>query len=275
VRWVEAVELWKRRRQHLAPRSVEEEDRIFRRLSRLDGLDIEQITSERIEDLADELLRDLAPRTVNHHLAAIRKVLRRAQARGKLAQAPEIRLLPVPRRSFLPPVPAKLQRFLGLLQPHQRWPTEFALETGLRKSNVARLEWSNVDLAGRRVMIAAGQMKARRTLVIPLTPLALAILTAQTGHHRDRVFTWRGRPIEELNTRSWRAARSAAGLDGYRWHDLRHTWASWHAMAGTPLLALMELGGWASLDIVKTYAHFDRSHLQGYADAFSEWRRQA
>ncbi len=52
-----------------------------------------------------------------------------------------------------------------------------------------------------------------------------------------------------------------------RWHDLRHTWASWHVMAGTPLEVLMRLGGWASLDMVLRYAHLAPSYLAGYADA--------
>ena len=46
-------------------------------------------------------------------------------------------------------------------------------------------------------------------------------------------------------------ARKAAGRTDLRWHDLRHTWASWHVQNGTPLFALQELGGWESAEMVR------------------------
>ena len=51
----------------------------------------------------------------------------------------------------------------------------------------------------------------------------------------------------------------------FRWHDLRHTWASWHVQNGTPLQELMELGSWASYEMVLRYAHLAADHLQGAA----------
>jgi hypothetical protein len=57
----------------------------------------------------------------------------------------------------------------------------------------------------------------------------------------------------------------------FRWHDLRHTWASWHVMAGTPLEVLQKLGGWSSLAMVLRYAHLAPDHLAGYADNARPW----
>ena len=57
-----------------------------------------------------------------------------------------------------------------------------------------------------------------------------------------------------------------AGIVDFRFHDLRHTWASWHVQAGTPLFILKELGGWETLEMVRKYAHLDASHLAEYAD---------
>ncbi|CDQ09682.1 tyrosine-type recombinase/integrase [Acidithiobacillus ferrivorans] len=52
---------------------------------------------------------------------------------------------------------------------------------------------------------------------------------------------------------------------GLPWHGLRHTWASWHVQAGTPLADLKELGGWASLEMVQRYAHLSPDHTAQYA----------
>ena len=52
-----------------------------------------------------------------------------------------------------------------------------------------------------------------------------------------------------------------AGIADFRWHDLRHTWASWHVQSGTPLHALRELGGWSTTQMVQRYAHLSAEHL--------------
>jgi len=56
-----------------------------------------------------------------------------------------------------------------------------------------------------------------------------------------------------------------AGIDDFRWHDLRHTWASWHVQAGTPLHVLQELGGWETPAMVRRYAHLAPEHLAEHA----------
>ena len=80
------------------------------------------------------------------------------------------------------------------------------------------------------------------------------------------VFSFRGRPIIQLNTKAWYAALERAGITDFRWHDLRHTWASWHVQNGTPLFALQELAGWESAEMVRRYAHLAADHLAPYAD---------
>jgi site-specific recombinase XerD len=59
-----------------------------------------------------------------------------------------------------------------------------------------------------------------------------------------------------------------AGIVDFRWHDLRHTWATWHVQAGTSLQVLQKLGGWESVEMVRRYAHFSSEHLAGYVERF-------
>ena len=72
--------------------------------------------------------------------------------------------------------------------------------------------------------------------------------------------------MARTSTKAWYAALARAGIKGFRWHDLRHTWASWHVQNGTSMQALMELGGWSSLEMVLRYAHLAGEHLKQDAD---------
>jgi integrase len=93
------------------------------------------------------------------------------------------------------------------------------------------------------------------------------VVRKQLGKHTDYVFTYRGHPIRQTNTKAWRAALKRAGITNFRWHDLRHTWASWHRQQGTPLDRLKELGGWKTFDMVERYAHLSTEHLAPHANA--------
>lgn len=73
--------------------------------------------------------------------------------------------------------------------------------------------------------------------------MPLTVEAAQRGKHAEFVFTFRGSPVKSVNNSAWRKALKRAGITGFRWHDLRHTWATWHAQAGTLLHVLQELGG--------------------------------
>ena len=86
------------------------------------------------------------------------------------------------------------------------------------------------------------------------------------GVLQGRLFSFRGKPITQLSTKAWYAALKRAGIEDFRWHDLRHTWASWHVQNGTPLFALQEMGGWESAEMVRRYAHLAADHLAPYAD---------
>jgi integrase len=107
---------------------------------------------------------------------------------------------------------------------------------------------------------------------VPLSKKAVVIIREQLGKHDSHVFTYQGNPVIQVNTKAWRQALQRAGIKDFRWHDLRHTWASWHVQAGTPLHVLQELGGWESVEMVRRYAHLSSEHLAGYVDRLSALR---
>ncbi len=70
----------------------------------------------------------------------------------------------------------------------------------------------------------------------------------------------------QCNPKAWKKALKRAGIENFRWHDLRHTWASWHVQNGTSLQELQQLGGWTSFEMVLRYAHLSSDHLKMAAE---------
>jgi integrase len=101
---------------------------------------------------------------------------------------------------------------------------------------------------------------------VPLNDEAMAVLREEVGKHPTAVFTFRRRPLATVNTRAWRKALKRAGIENFRWHDLRHVWATWHVLAGTTLGELQELGAWKSEAMVRRYAHFAPEQTREAAD---------
>ena len=74
------------------------------------------------------------------------------------------------------------------------------------------------------------------------------------------------KPIARANTRAWRMALKRAGIADFRWHDLRHTWASWLVQHGTALYVVQEMGAWESAEMVRRYAHLAPAPLAKHAE---------
>lgn len=215
-----------------------------------------EITREEIAAIGERKKAETSAATANRHLALVRAILRRASQEWMwLEKAPKITLYREPKRRVRWIIPEQVATLLAELPQHQRDITVFALATGLRQGNVINLEWERVDLERGTCWIPADQTKNGEDIHVSLSEVALAVLRRQHGKHERFVFTYRGNPIRQVNTRAWRAALRRAGIEDFRWHDLRHTWASWLVQHGTPLYDLQEMGGWKSTAMVRRYAH--------------------
>lgn len=236
--------------------------------SHLGNLTLEQIDRAVLDRLTQARQKNhVAPATINRMLAVIRGILNTARKEwGWIDTVPAIRLLPEPKQRIRWLTQDEADRLIAELPPHLAAMTRFTLATGLRESNVITLEWDQIDLEQRRAWVHADQAKGRRAIAVPLNAQAMVVLREQQGQHPTRVFTYEGKPVTRANNHAWRKALIRAGIENFRWHDLRHTWASWHVQAGTPLNVLKELGGWASLDMVLRYAHLGADHLAEHAE---------
>lgn len=232
------------------------------------GLPLEQITGERVQQFVIERKRKgVGNATINRDLEVLRFILRKAHREWKcLPELPVIRLLKQATRRVRFLSREEADRLIHFLPPELEAPVKFTLATGLRLSNVSNLRWDQVDLTRHVCWVHADEHKTGKALGIPLNRDAAVVLRSQVGRDLTLVFGSRRAP---LNGRPWRAALRRAGLSDFRWHDLRHTWASWHAQAGTPLHVLQELGGWASIKMVQRYAHLTAANLAAYAERVS------
>lgn len=235
---------------------------------RLTGKDLATITPEMLREIRDaKIAEGRAPATANKHLATVSAVLHFAARKGWLKALPWIPYLPTESGRILWITQEKAEELVAELPEHLAQMARFTLATGLRRANVTGLEWGNLDLARRVAWIWPDEAKAGKAIAIPLNDDAVEVLQERIGGDKRWVFTYRKKPVMRTKTKAWDAAvKRAECPPGLRWHDLRHTWATWHVMAGTPLEVLMKLGGWASYEMVLRYSHFAPGYLAEYAD---------
>jgi integrase len=148
-----------------------------------------------------------------------------------------------------------------------------ALSTGARRGELLGLRWADVDLARSVAYLETSKNKDRRALpLIPAVREALlearrqAAQGAQSGDvvrdiRQDLVFRSAHDPAKPFNyEKDWRAARDAEGVEGFRFHDLRHSAASCLAMNGATLLEIADVLGHRTLQMVRRYSHLSHDH---------------
>jgi integrase len=149
----------------------------------------------------------------------------------------------------------------------KKWPShmpelDLAINTGIRKGSQYGLTWDMVDFKGR--MLNIPRTKNEEPLHVPLNDNAIAALRVleDRGDGRGRVFqsAKTGEPLE--NGRHWfDDAVIGAAIKNFRWHDLRHTFASRLRMNGAPLEDIADLLGHKSLTMTRRYAHLGPNKL--------------
>ena len=234
----------------------------------LNGVELQTINRDFLEKiLKAKQAEGVANSTVNRVLEVVRGLLRKACNEWEwIDRVPAVRMLPEPKKRVRWITRNEADRLVDALPTHLADIVRFSLETGLRRSNVTGLQWSQVDLVRRMAWIHPDQAKARKAIPVPLSTVAVLTLRKQIGKHHTHVFTYNGKTITQVNTKTWRKALIEVGIESFRWHDLRHTWASWHIQEGTPQHILQELGGWSSPEMVQKYAHLSSAHLMQWVD---------
>lgn len=144
----------------------------------------------------------------------------------------------------------------------------FALSTGARMNEIFTLTWKNIDFVNRTATVTNENAKSGKARALLLNDSAIDILRSLSfKNNSSYVFTRStGKRVYDIDRRDFKNAFNMLGVKDFHFHDLRHTWASCHVQAGTPLFTLKELGGWETLEMVKKYAHLNADHMLEFAN---------
>jgi integrase len=142
-----------------------------------------------------------------------------------------------------------------------------AINTGVRRGELFSLKWSDVDLKGRLLTIAGKTAKSGSTRHIPLNDEAFAVLVAWSNQSKDsnkesRLVFPSPVTAERMDniTSSWKNLLKDSGIKNFRFHDLRHHFASMLIMGGVDLNTVRELLGHQDIETTLRYAHLAPEH---------------
>ena len=165
--------------------------------------------------------------------------------------------------------PEELERLISNLPNHAAQIIHFAYLTGMRAGEIFNLTWDKVNLKQRAIRLEAADTKTSEPRVIYLNDEVLGILNEAgrvRGLGHNRVFTYKGRPIMGIRTAFLKACRRA-GIENFRFHDLRHTFNTNMRKAGVDQSVIMKLTGH------KTAAMFHRYNTVDTADAKEAYQK--
>ena len=139
-----------------------------------------------------------------------------------------------------------------------------AINTGMRQDELLSLRHSNIDIA-RRVITIKG--KGSKSRIIPMSSVVYEILKKRNKIRRidtDLIFhTNTGKKILRQDlTKLFNIAVKKAGIDNFRFHDMRHTFASRLIQAGVDIYSISKLLGHSSIVMTQRYSHLDTSSLK-------------
>jgi integrase len=146
-----------------------------------------------------------------------------------------------------------------------------ALSTGARRGELLSLHWLDVDL--KRGMLTFRKTKNGETRAVPLTGYALEVLTQHAKIRRldtALVFPERTGTRPMSIREAWKFAVKRAGITNFRFHDLRHSAASYLAMGGASLAEIAEVLGHKTLQMTKRYTHLTESHTRGVVERMNQ-----
>lgn len=236
---------------------------------------LKSITSQMIDEFKImRVQQGAAHKTINHDLVNLSHMLKMAIRWGYLDHNPASNVvkLKVPKNppKFLSQ--DEIKKLIEAAKHSHIYPLIItALHTGMRKSELLNLKWTDVDFQQCIIKVqskADWHTKNYKHRIIQMTPILQQTLKEHKLHQDENgvdceyVFTYEGERILQDVRRSFRTILKLAGLKDVTLHTLRHTFASQLAMAGVPLMDIQVLMGHQSFETTLQYAHLSEEHVK-------------
>ena len=252
--------------------SIARDKEIIERLKKTFGdARMKDVTTGMVQRYMDDRMHDTygkghpyRPATINREIICLSAISREAVKRDHVVKNPVrgVKLLKEDNKIVRYLSDDEERRLMAACTPNLKPIVVFALNTGMRKGEILNLEWDDVDLEQR--LIRVRNTKSKRTRYIPINTTLKTVLAGLAKYEGcPHVFTnpdtrtrWCDQKI------AWRYTIRRAKVTKFRFHDLRHTFASRLVQAGVPLQAVQELLGHATIEMTMRYAHLAPDDLR-------------
>jgi len=234
----------------------------------LSGKYLHEITLLDIERFkADRLKEGVTPATVNRALTSLKSLYNRAIEWGKITENPaqKVRLFRENNQRVRFLEEEEITQLVDVCPEHLRPIVIIALNTGIRKAKILGLKWRDIDI--KRNIIHLYNTKNEERREVPMNDIVKRTLI-KVSKHSDSQYIFHntyGKPYKDIR-RVFVAALKKAGIKNFKFHDLRHTFASHLVMSGVDLNTVRELLGHKSLKMTLRYSHLSPQHRQRAVD---------
>lgn len=230
-----------------------------------------EITPILVEKFKAERAREVSPATVNRALACLKCMFNKAIGWGKATENPvlKVKLFKENNKRLRYLEKEEIVNLLSKCGGHLKPIVITALNTGMRKGEILGLKWHDIDF--RRNIIYLYHTKNGEKREVPMNEqVKTALIKVKKHPESSFVFCDKdGKPFGDIK-KSWLTALNKSGILKFRFHDLRHTFASHLVMSGVDLNTVRELMGHKSLEMTLRYSHLSPDHKKRAVDILGQ-----
>jgi site-specific recombinase XerD len=268
------------KKPHLAPRSYRADNlRLAWLTKQIGSLPVRAVTPQKIE----ETLRKLGDKgrshaTVNRYRSLMSSIFAVAVRDGRALENPvkkvsRRRESPGRIRFLLAPEEPKLRKAIRAKWKDREPEFDLSLNTGMRKAEQFGLRWADVNMQ-QKILTVFG--KTGRRFININAPAKKALLKLHRLSNGSAFVCPHKKNEQQQDYRRWfEHALRDAKVANFRWHDLRHTFASRLVMSGVDLRTVQVLLGHKSIVTTMRYAHLSQAHQQAAVEKLENWKRGA
>lgn len=260
---------------HLSPKQVEREKGIVKKLLDYFGeyKQLCDITQKDIEDYLFQQLQTVKPATANRELAFLKSFFRKCEEWDYIVHNPARKIKkfkePPGRLRYLSP--DEMQRFLKAVDEEKPLVRAFILTgfyTGMRKSEISKLKWKDIDFENDLIIVQESKNNEKRTIkMVPQLKKILQSLPRRSEYVFYNPET--KKPVYWIES-AWKRILKKAGIQDFRFHDLRHNFASYLIMSGNNIRVVQSLLGHKTIQMTARYAHVSDARKQEAIEGFNQ-----